>query len=71
MRNNTQDSADIRWEVLKSMLDDFPELQGLAKRYLLANGDSARISPTIRTGPEVGEITRKAVKEYRRERSTK
>ena len=56
MRNNTPDPTDIRWQVLKSMLDDFPQLRGRTEQYLLNSKDLRRISPTDRMDPEVKEL---------------
>ena len=71
MRNNTLDSTDIRWEILKSMLDDFPQLHDRMEQYLRGKRDSTQISPTDRTGPNVKELFQKAVDEYRQERLRK
>jgi len=35
VRNNTREiDAEIRWKVLKAMLDDFPRLRQRARAYL-------------------------------------
>lgn len=71
MRNNTVDSTDIRWEILKSMLDDFPQLHDRTEQYLRGKRDSPQTSPTDREDPKVKELFQKAVHEYRQERSRK
>ena len=71
MSNNTLDPTDIRWQVLKSMLDDFPQLRGRTEQYLLNNKDLSQISPTDRTDPEVKELMQKAVSKFRQERLRK
>ena len=68
MRNNTLDSADIRWEILKSMLDDFPQLQDRTEQYLLEKKNSTKTSLTGDIDPEVRKLMQKAAKEYRQER---
>jgi len=35
MRTGAED-AEIRWQVIKAMLDEFPELREKAKEYLAA-----------------------------------
>jgi hypothetical protein len=71
VRNNTLDPADIRWEVLKSMLDDFPQLHDRAEQYLRGKRSSTQISSADPAGPRVKELFQKAVDEYRQERSRK
>lgn len=34
VRNKIQDLAELRWKIMKSMLDDFPELQRHVEQYL-------------------------------------
>jgi len=68
VRNNTLDSADIRWEILKSMLDDFPQLRDRTEQYLLEKKNSTKTSLTGDIDPEVRKLMQKAVKEYRQER---
>jgi hypothetical protein len=37
VRNNTQDTeSEIRWKVVKAILDDFPNVRQKAKQYLAA-----------------------------------
>jgi hypothetical protein len=71
VRNNTPDSTDIRWEVLKSMLDDFPQLRDRTEQYLMGNRKLTKISPTDQTDPGVSRLLRKAVNEYRQKRPRK
>jgi hypothetical protein len=74
MRDNTPDSPDspdIRWDVLKSMLDDFPQLRDRAEQYLLQKRDPTQTSPTDPANPGVKKLFQKAVHDYRRERPLK
>jgi hypothetical protein len=71
VRDNTPDSPDIRWDVLKSMLDDFPQLRDRAEQYLRQKRDPTQTSPTDPADPGAKELLQKAVHDYRRERSRK
>ena len=64
VRNNTQNLADLRWEVLKSMLDEFPQLRDRVEQYLRAKREPTQISPTDRAGPRVKELFQKAASDY-------
>ena len=64
VRNNTQNLADLRWEVLKSMLDEFPQLCDRVEQYLRAKREPTQISPTDRAGPRVKELFQKAASDY-------
>jgi hypothetical protein len=74
MRNNTPDSPDsldIRWDVLKSMLNDFPQLRDRTEQYLLQKKELTQTSPTDPADAGAKELLQKAVNNYRRERSRK
>ena len=71
MRDNTPDSPNIRWNVLKSMLDDFPQLRDRAEQYLLRKRDPKQLSPTDPADMGIEELLQKAIHDYRRERSRK
>jgi hypothetical protein len=74
MRNNTPDSPDsldIRWDVLKSMLNDFPQLRDRAEQYLLQKKELTQTSSTDPADVGAKELLQKAVNNYRRERSRK
>lgn len=71
MRDNTHDSPDIRWDVLKSMLDDFPQLRDRAEQYILQKRDPTQTSPTDAADSGAKELLQKALHNYRRERSRK
>ena len=70
MRDNTHDSSDIRWDILKSMLDDFPQLRGRTEQYLLQKR-ATQASPTDPADPGAKEMLQKALHDYRRQRSRK
>jgi len=71
VRNNIRESVNIRWEVMKSMLDDFPQLRDRTREYLMGNANAVEMSSTGCAGSGVKEMVNKAVKEYRRGRSRK
>jgi len=67
VRDNTQDLTRIRWEVLKSMLDDFPELHDRVEQYLKGKRDSTQSSLAYHTDPRAKEQFQKVVGEYPQE----
>jgi hypothetical protein len=71
LRDNTPDPADIRWDVLKSMLDDFPQMRDRVEQYLLEKKNSTQPSSTCGTDQSVKELLQNAICEYRQERSSK
>ncbi len=68
MRDNTSDSAEIRWEILKSMLDSFPQLVDRTEKYIIEKRNTAPASKANHLGLDLRELMRKAVNEYRTER---
>jgi len=71
LRDNTADPAEIRWDVLKSMLDDFPQLRDRTEQYLLEKKNSTQPSSTYSADQSVKELLQNAICEYRQERSGK
>ena len=71
LRDNTSDPADIRWDVLKSMLDDFPQMRDRVEQYLLEKKNSTQPSSSCGTDQSVKELLQNAICEYRQERSSK
>jgi hypothetical protein len=71
LRDNTAGSAEIRWDVLKSMLDDFPQLRDRAEQYILEKKNPTQPSSTADTGQSVKDLLQKAIHEYGQERSSK
>ena len=71
MRNNTLDSAEMRWEILKSMLDDFPQLLDRTERYILDRRSLAQTSSVDHVSSDVKELMQKAVGEYHKKRLRK
>lgn len=68
LRDNTADPTEIRWDVLKSMLDDFPQLRDRAEQYIIEKKNPTQPSSTGDTGQTVKELLRKAIHRYRQER---
>ena len=71
MRYSTSDSTEVRWEVLKSMLDNFPQLLDRTERYILDKRSVAHISSADHVSPDAKELMQKAVSEYHKERPRK
>ena len=71
MRDNTTDSSQIRWDVLKSMLDDFPQLRDRAEQYILEKKNSTQTGQSDCMDTSVKEQLEKAVHEFSLERSRK
>ena len=71
MRDNTLSSTDLRWEILKSMLDDFPQLQDRAERYLLQKKNSTQDSSNNSIDSSIKELIQEAANKYRQEHSRK
>ena len=71
MRYNTSDAAALRWEILKSMLDDFPQLLDRTERYILDKRSVAHTSSADHVNPDAKELMQKAVSEYHKERLRK
>jgi len=71
VRDNTADSSQIRWDVLKSMLDDFPQLRARAEQYILEKKNSTQTGQSDCMDISVKEQLEKAVHEFSLERSRK
>jgi hypothetical protein len=71
VRNNTPDPLDVRWDVLKSMLDDFPQLRDRVERYIQEKNTSIQTSSTDPAEKDVRRLLQKTLREYRQERSRK
>jgi hypothetical protein len=70
VRNNTFDSreTEIRWEVLKAMLDHFPELQKRTETYLLAKESLLQSGYPKGSSSTIKELMQKTMKEYQQKR---
>ena len=68
MRDDTYDYVEIRWEILKSMLDNFPQLLDLTEKYILEKKSLIHIRSKSQGSSDIKELKQKAVKEYRKER---
>ena len=71
MRDNQLDPTEVRWDVLKSLLDDFPQLRDRTEQYLLEKKNSKRPSSTCSKDRSVKELLQHAIQEYHEERSNK
>ena len=71
MRNDTLDPLDVRWDVLKSMLDDFPQLRDRVERYIQEKNTSIQTSPTEQGEKDARKLLQKTLREYRQERLRK
>ncbi|MDH5483336.1 MAG: hypothetical protein OEY22_10765 [Candidatus Bathyarchaeota archaeon] len=71
MRDNTSDSTEIRWEILKSMLDNFPQLLNRTERYISDRRSLAQTSSADHVSSDAKELMQKAVNEYHKERLRK
>ena len=71
MRDNTVDSAEIRWEILKSMLDNFPQLLDRTVRYILDKRSLTYTSSADHASLDAKELLQKAVREFHKERLRK
>ena len=68
MRDDISDlrQTEIRWQVLKAMLDNFPELQERTEMYLFAKKSLLQSGYAAGSGPDIKELLRKAIRETRR-----
>jgi hypothetical protein len=73
VRDNTSHSGEteIRWEVLKAMLDHFPELQERTEKYLLAKESLLQSSYPKGSSSTIKELIEKSIEEYQQERLQK
>jgi hypothetical protein len=70
VRDNTSDpgETEIRWDVLKAMLDHFPELQERTEKYLLAKGSLLQSSYPKGSNSTIKELMQKTIEEYKQKR---
>jgi len=70
MRDNTSDprETEIRWDVLKAMLDHFPELQERTEKYLLAKESLSQSSYPKDSNSTIKELMQKTIEEYQQKR---
>jgi len=71
LRDNTPGPNEARWDVLKSMLDDFPQLRDRTEQYLLEKKNSTQPNSTCGPDQSVKELLQNAIHEYRQGRSRK
>jgi len=71
LRDNTSIPDDARWEVMKSMLDDFPKLRDRVKQYLSEKKNSTQPAETAGEHQSANELLQNAIRKYRQERSSK
>jgi len=57
--------TEIRWQILKAMLDDFPELQERTETYLFAKKSLLRSGCPKGSGSKIKKLLQKAIKEAR------
>ena len=67
MRDSTSDPAEIRWEILKSMLDNFPQLVDRTEKYILDKRSLAQANSADQVNPNTKEPVQKALQEYHKE----
>ena len=68
LRDNTSTPDYTRWEIIKSMLDDFPELQDRVEQYLVQKKNPVQPIQSACTDEGVKEMLQKAIRAYRSER---
>ena len=68
MRDDISDprQTEIRWQILKAMLDNFPELQERTEIYLFAKKSLLQFSYPKGSSPTLQELLQKAIKETRK-----
>jgi transcriptional regulator GlxA family with amidase domain len=71
VRDNTPDSTEIRWEILKSMLDNFPQLLDRTERYILDKKNLATTDSVGHVSSDLKKMMQKAVSEYHKEHTRK
>ncbi len=64
-----EDPMHTRWEVLKSMLTEFPSLRSRTIRYLIENEPQNKKTSEYQLTPEIKEEIQKAIKEHKLERT--
>jgi hypothetical protein len=70
VRDSTSDmrETEIRWEVLKAMLDHFPDLLQRTEVYLFAKKSLLQSSYPKGSSPTIKELMQKTIKEYQQKR---
>jgi len=58
--------TEIRWQILKAMLDNFPKLQERTEIYLFAKKSLLKSSYPKGSSPTIEELLQKAIKETRK-----
>jgi len=58
--------TEIRWQILKAMLDNFPKLQQRTEIYLFAKKSLLQSSYPKGSSPTIQELLQKAIKETRK-----
>ncbi|MGD8566057.1 MAG: hypothetical protein PVF96_06890 [Candidatus Bathyarchaeota archaeon] len=64
-----QKTSEIRWAVLKNMLDTFPELVERTETYLLTRKIELRPDHIKNTDFKIQKLMKNAIKEYRKNTS--
>ncbi len=62
---------DVRWEVLKSMLDDFPQLRDRTEKYLVDKKNPFQTRADDHINQEIRKMMLEAVSECRKDRLRK
>jgi hypothetical protein len=70
VRDNTQDfeKIEVRWEVMKSLLDSSPELWNRAEEYVVIKRHEALIKCSNPNEPEIEKLLRQILMECKQER---
>jgi hypothetical protein len=73
VRNNIEnsiegDSMHTRWEVLKSMLDEFPQLRDRTIHYILQTRSKPKPESEYQMTPEIKELIQRAIVDHKLER---
>jgi hypothetical protein len=71
VRDDTSDCAEIRWEILKSMLDNFPQLLDRTEKYIIERRNLIRTNSASQSYLDVKKLMQNTVKEYHEERRKK
>jgi hypothetical protein len=71
VRDSTSDAAEIRWEILKSMLDNFPQLLDRTEKYILDKKSVVQTNSVDRVDLNAEELMQKALHEYHKEHRRK
>ncbi len=66
-----EDPMHTRWEVLKSMLTEFPSLRNRTIEYLIGYESKRKRTSEGQLTPEIREEIRKAIREHRLDRAKK